>query len=876
MTGDEIRSAFLRYFEERDHRVVPSSSLIPDRDPSLMFVNAGMVPFKRTFVGEETRDYSRAVSAQRCMRVSGKHNDLDDVGRSPSHQTLFEMLGNFSFGDYFKVEAIRYAWDLLTSGYGLEPDRLVVSVLEDDDDSWAIWRDEIGLEERRIFRLGEKENFWQMGDTGPCGPCSEIHLIHDRAAFEAGADPSQEGFTELWNLVFMQFAQAPDGSRSRLPKPSIDTGMGLERLAQVLQGVESNYDTDLFRPLLERAQELSGHRYGTDPDRDVSIRVVADHARACAFLIGDGVLPSNEGRGYVLRRVLRRAARHGVLLGLEGPFLYDVAGVVIDSMQGAHPELRERRAFIEETIRREEERFGRTLGRGLSLLDAEIARARSEKRRELSGEVVFKLYDTFGFPADLSEDILRGHGLGYEGEAFDRAMREQTERARAAWKGSGEGAPAELYSRVRSQGEVAFVGYERLEERASIRALIRDGECVDEAGEGDRIEVVVSTTPFYAESGGQVGDLGSIATSDGRVEIEDVQRPVDGLIVHQGRVVLGRVRVGDEAELRVDPDVRAATMRNHSATHLLHAALKSLVGPQCMQAGSRVDAEHTRFDFSHDAPLTPSQLVALEDQVNRQLLANRPRETRTMSYSEAIESGAVAIFEEKYGDVVRVVRFGEFSTELCGGTHVHATGEIGAFRIVSQSAVGSGVRRIEAVTGLGALAHARRQAELLQRAAAAARTSPAELEQRIQKLLERERSLERELRELLTRPAGAGGPDPLADAQIVSGVRVIASEVSGVGPRELRPMIDDLKARAGSAVILLASAHEGKAALALGVTDDLVERFKASELIGSIAQVIGGRGGGRAGFAQAGGSDVAAIGAAFERLREQIARDAKA
>ena len=871
MTGNEIRRAFLRYFEGHDHRVVASGSLVPDRDPTLMFTNAGMVQFKRVFLGEEVRDYGRAASSQKCMRVSGKHNDLDDVGRSPRHHTFFEMLGNFSFGDYFKSEAIDFAWDLLTNGFGLDPDRLVVSVLQSDDESYAIWKERVGLGEHRIFRLGEKENFWQMGDTGPCGPCSEIHLITDPAAFDAGADPSQEGFLELWNLVFMQFNQTPDGERAPLPKPSVDTGMGLERLAMVLQGGQSTYDTDFFTPLIERTQSISGYRLGSDDEKDVSVRVVADHARACAFLIGDGVLPSNEGRGYVLRRVLRRAARHGAMLGMEEPFLFQVASAVVDETGGAYPELSERRAFIEDTIRKEEERFLATLRRGLSLLEGEVKKLRTEKRERLSGEVVFKLYDTYGFPVDLTEDILRGHALSFERDAFDDCMSEQAERARAAWKGSGDEAPTELYGELARAGSVEFTGYDRLEETSPIRALIRKGIEVDAVQEGERVGVVVATTSFYAESGGQIGDLGTIEGIDGTIEVEETRRPVDGLVVHYGRVTLGSLRKGEEVKLAVDAAARAATMRNHSATHLMHAALKQVLGPQCMQAGSLVSPERTRFDFAHDAPLSDEQIREVEDRVNEQILANVASHIDQKGYQEAIADGAVAIFEEKYSDVVRVVRFGEFSTELCGGTHVRATGDIGSFRIASQSAVGSGVRRLEAVTGMGALEQGRRDAGLLRGAAELVKTAPVDLAERLRKLLERERQLERELDTARAQLRRGTAGDPLDAAREVGGTRVIATQVPDASPRELRAMVDELKARLGSGIVLLAAPGRGKVALALGVTDDLVDRHRAGDLIREISAVVGGSGGGRADFAQAGGPDVDALPRALERLAELVA-----
>ncbi len=872
MTGAEIRQAFLDYFAERGHRVVPSAPLVPQGDATLMFVNAGMVQFKRVFTGEETREYTRATSSQKCMRVSGKHNDLEEVGRSPRHHTLFEMLGNFSFGDYFKKEAIEYAWDLLVNVYGLDPDRLVVSVHQDDDEAHGMWRDAIGLEDRRIFRLDDKENFWQMGDTGPCGPCSEIHLITDPAAFAAGADPSQDGYLELYNLVFMQFEQLPGGERRPLPQPSVDTGMGLERIACALQGVESNYDTDLFRPLIERICELSGHRYGSDADRDVSTRVIADHARACAFLIGDGVRPSNEGRGYVLRRVLRRAARHGVLLGMEEPFLFEVAGSVIDGMAGAYPGLAERRAAVQDAIHKEEERFGRTLGRGLQLLDEEIASARKRRVETLAGEVVFKLYDTFGFPTDLTGDILHGHGLSYDRGAFDDCMREQAERARAAWKGSGESAPPEAYGPIAARTRCTFGGYDQLEGRSRVTALLRDGAEVETVGEGERVEVVVEQTPFYAESGGQVGDVGVISNEGVRVEIEDTQGPVEGLIVHHGRVSIGQLAVGDEVELQVDAAARAATVRNHSGTHLLHWALREVLGPQVTQAGSLVGPDRLRFDITHDEPLADEQIRAVEDRVNELILSNVSGEVEQSSYEAAISRGAMAMFSEKYGDTVRVVSFGP-SVELCGGTHARSTGDIGQLRITGQSAIGAGVRRLEAQTGHGVLAHVRREERQLREAADLLRAAPADVPERVARLLERQKELERELQKARDQlRGGGGGADPMQSLQEIGGIKLVAAEVHDASPKELRPLVDQLKQRVGSGVILLATRGEEKVALALGVTSDLTDRLRAGDLIREIAAVVGGSGGGRADFAQAGGPDLDALPRALERIRELVAQ----
>jgi alanyl-tRNA synthetase len=872
MTGSEIRQAFLDYFAERGHARVASAPLVPHGDATLMFVNAGMVQFKRLFTGEEQRGYSRAVSSQKCMRVSGKHNDLEEVGRSPRHHTFFEMLGNFSFGDYFKAEAIEYAWELLTRVYGVDPDQLVVSVHEQDDEAYDLWRGQIGLEPRRIFRLGDSENFWQMGDTGPCGPCSEIHLITDRKAFEAGGNPSSGGFLELYNLVFMQFEQLAPGQRRPLPKPCVDTGMGLERITATLQGVASTYDTDLFQPIVRAIEAVSGHRYGSDPERDVSTRVVADHARACAFLVGDGVRPSNEGRGYVLRRVLRRAARHGVLLGIEQPFLFEVAGAVISEMSSAYPELAERRAAIADAIRKEEERFGKTLGRGLALLDEEVEQARRERRDSLSGEVVFRLYDTFGFPTDLTEDILRGKRLGYDRAAFDACMREQSERARAAWKGSGEAAPAEVYGAIAARAQSAFAGYEELAGRSRVVALIREGHEVAEVAEGDRVEVVVESTPFYAESGGQVADVGVISNAGVRIEVDDVQKPVEGLIVHHGRVGIGSLARGDEVELAVDAGARAATVRNHSGTHVLHWALREVLGPQVTQAGSLVGPERLRFDITHDEALSDEQIRAVEDRANALILENVAGRVEHKPYAAAIQQGAMAMFSEKYGDRVRVVSFGP-SVELCGGTHARSTGDIGSLRIVGQSAIGAGVRRLEAQTGLGALEHARREERQLREAAGLLRAAPAEVPERVRRLLERQKELERELaraREQLRRGGGSG--DPLAAAREIAGVKVVAVQVADATPKELRALVDELKQRLGSGVVLLAAVSDDKVALALGVTRDLVGRYAAGELIREIAAVVGGSGGGRPDFAQAGGSDVAKTEQALARLGELIAR----
>jgi len=839
-----------------------------------MFTNAGMVPFKRAFLGEENRGYTRAASSQKCLRVSGKHNDLENVGRTPRHHTFFEMLGNFSFGDYFKQEAIDFAWELLTQRLGLSPDNLAASVFREDDDAHAIWQSGIGLPESKIYRLDEDENFWSMGETGPCGPCSEIHFDFGPTGHCTSevCDPSCEcgRWLEIWNLVFMQFNRDASGEMTPLPKASVDTGGGLERWAQVLQGVETNYDTDLFVPILERAQEVSGVGLGADPEKDVSLRVVADHARALTFLVGDGVLPSNEGRGYVLRRILRRASRHGVLLGVEQPFVHQVADKVIDEMASAYPELTERRAFITDRIRRDEERFLETLSKGLGLLEGEIGELRAKGASELPGDVVFRLYDTFGFPVDLTEDILRGHGMKPDMAGFDSAMESQRTRARAAWKGSGDTAVAEVYGRIANDLSTSFVGYSGLEGQSSIAALLRGGEPVEKAVQGDEVEIALAETPFYAESGGQVGDRGHIVTEEGRVEVADTQKPVDGLFVHRGKVVEGVIREGALARASVDAASRQATVRNHSGTHLLHAALRQVLGPQAMQKGSLVGPDRLRFDFTHDTPVSVEELERIEDLVNEWIEENLSARTRISSYNEAVAGGATAIFEEKYGDEVRVVSFGEHSTELCGGTHASATGDIGLLKIVSETGIAAGVRRLEALTGMGALHYVREQEKRLREMAQLLKTSESEVVERVERLLEERKAARREIDELKAAQRGGSGEDLLADAREIAGGKALAARVDGTEAKELRNMIDDLRNRLGSGVVFLVAETKGKVLLAVGVTKDLCGERKAGDLVRELAAVVGGGGGGRPDFAQAGGKDASKIDAAIEKFHTLV------
>ncbi len=868
----QIRSEFLEFFEQRGHRRVKSAPVVPDSDPTLMFVNAGMVPFKRTFLGEEVRDYNRATTAQKCIRVSGKHNDLENVGRTPRHHTFFEMLGNFSFGDYFKAEAIDFAWELLTEKMGLREDQLAVSVFEEDDEAFGLWRDRVGLPEKKIFRLDEKENFWAMGDTGPCGPCSEIHFDFGvkTDCRNAQCNPSCDcgRWLEIWNLVFMQYNRDASGTLTPLPKPSIDTGGGLERWAAVLQGVHSNYDSDVFTPLLARAQDISGVTLGEDPEKDVSLRVVADHARTLAIMIGDGVLPSNAGRGYVLRRILRRGARHGVLLGMEEPFLFQVADAAIDELGEVYTELVERRAYITDRIRRDEERFLTTLSKGLQLLEEEIRNAKVRGIEILPGDTAFKLYDTFGFPLDLTDDILRGHRMTVDQAGFDGAMQVQRERARAAWVGSGDLGIAEVYGRIAADLTTQFRGYETDRGASRIAALLVDGRLTLTARAGQRVELVVEETPFYAESGGQVGDRGTITTPTGRIDVDDTQKPVDGLFVHRGVVCAGEVAVDTEAELRVDPEARAATVRNHSGTHLLHAALREVLGPQAMQKGSLVAPDRLRFDFTHDSPLSRDEIERIEDLANGWIEENAPRTTRLMAYDAAVKAGAIAIFDEKYGDEVRVVAFGDRSTELCGGTHANAAGDIGLLKIVSESGVAAGVRRIEAQTGLGALALIREQESIARAAADLLKVPLGDLPSRVEKLLAERRDLERELELLRSAKRGSAAGDLLADAVEIEGARILGVRVSDVDAKDMRQMVDDLRNRLGASVVLLVSESAGKVLVAVGVTPDLTGRFKAGDIVREIAGIVGGGGGGRPDFAQAGGRDPSQIDAALQRFRE--------
>jgi len=801
------------------------------------------------------------------MRVSGKHNDLEEVGRSARHHTFFEMLGNFSFGDYFKHEAIEFAWELITQHWKLEPKDLVVSVFREDDEAAAIWEREIGVPAYKIYRLGESENFWQMGDTGPCGPCTEIHIDRGEIAGVPNDDPSSASgrFLEFWNLVFMQFNRDASGKLTPLPKPSVDTGAGLERVAQVLNGFRNNYETDLFTPILAHAQSLSGVRLGRAAESDVSLKVVADHARAVTFMIGDGVLPANEGRGYVLRRILRRAARHGVLLGLDRPFLHEVSNTVIDEMSRAFPELAERRAYITSRVRREEERFLATLKSGLALLNDEVAALKAKGGTTLPGAVVFRLYDTFGFPVDLTQDVLKSHAMTVDEAGFASEMETQRARSREHWKGSGDTGVAQIYGRIAADVATEFTGYDTLSGESRVRALLVNGAPVDAASEGAEVEISVDETPFYAESGGQVGDRGVIESDAARIEITDTQRPSGQLVMHRGRVARGTLRAGDAVRLAVDAEARAATVRNHSGTHLLHAALREVVGPQAMQKGSLVAPDRLRFDFTNDAPLSEVEIERIEDLVNRWIEANDGGRTRQMAYKEAIAAGAMALFEEKYGDEVRVVSFGGVSTELCGGTHAKATGDIGLLKIISESGIAAGVRRIEALTGLGALAHLRAQEKKLRRVSEALKVPADQVGDRVEKLLDERKAAEKQIAEL-KRAQFSGGAQSAAQTREIAGVQVLVRRADGLGGNDLRGLVDDLRGQVKSGIVLVASSEEGKVALALGVSPDLKDKLKAGDLVREISAVVGGKGGGRPDFAQGGGTDAAKLDAAIERL----------
>ena len=862
MSAADVRSAFLEFFRVHAHAVVPSSSLVPANDPTLLFTNAGMVQFKDVFLGRETRDYLRAASSQRCVRAGGKHNDLENVGYTARHHTFFEMLGNFSFGDYFKREAIRFAWDFLIFNLGLDPARLWCTVYKDDDEAADIWLKEVGVSPRRFAHLGEKSNFWAMGDTGPCGPCSEIFYDHGpEVAGGPPGSPDEEGdrYVEIWNLVFMQYDRGADGKLTPLPKPSVDTGMGLERIAAVMQGVHSNYDIDLFKNLIRAAGKLAG----TSVLSSSSLRVIADHIRASAFLIVDGVLPSNEGRGYVLRRIIRRAIRHGYKLGIHDPFFYKLVPVLAQEMGTAYPELVSRRAVTERVLRQEEERFAETLANGMVLLEGAIRGLHGAK--VIDGETVFKLYDTYGFPADLTADVARERGLVIDQAGFEAAMEAQRQQSRESSKfGADSSAGAKVDVRT------VFRGYEELSGSGQVAVLLKDGANVEALAKGDKGEVVLDRTPFYAESGGQVGDAGELIGAGVRFAVADTQKR-GAAIAHLGQLTEGTIRVGDMLEARVDAKRRQATVLNHTATHLLHAALRQVLGTHVQQKGSLVAPDRLRFDFAHYQAVTPEELKEIERLVNAQIRANLAGEIRVMDYDAAVGEGAIALFGEKYDKEVRVLRLGDFSMELCGGTHVQRAGDIGLFKIVSEGGVASGVRRIEALTGEAALAYVEQNDALLKDLAGLVRGSRDDLGDKVREQLERVKQLEREVRTLKDRLASGKGVDLAAGAVDVRGVKVVATRVDGADAGALRSAVDQLKEKFKSAVVVLASVEgPAKVVLVVGVTDDQTARIKAGELAGAVAAQVGGRGGGRADFAQAGGSKPEALEAALASVPEFV------
>ena len=893
MGSAEIRRTFLQYFADRGHTIVPSSSLVPHGDPTLLFTNAGMVQFKDVFLGLEKRDYVRATTAQKCMRVSGKHNDLEEVGPSPRHHTFFEMLGNFSFGDYFKREAIGYAWEFLTGVMGIPRERLWATIYQEDDEAARLWQEVVGLPPERIVRMGKKDNFWMMGDVGPCGPCSEILYDRGEAHCTCGrpdCSPAHDcdRWMELWNLVFMQFEMTASGEMRPLPRPSIDTGMGFERITAVMQGVESNYETDLFVPIIQRTQALLGHSEAEVRERLVSYRVIADHARAVAFLIGDGVLPGNEGRNYVLRLILRRAARHGKLLGFDEPFLYQVVPTVIDVMGDHYGELVRRREFILRVVQQEEERFQRTLSVGLSLLDDVIADLQAKGEKVIPGPVAFRLYDTYGFPLDLTRDIAREHGLGVDEEGYRKALEEQRARARAAQAAFVAESPEELQPyveflrRLQEQGVLGQDGvehlcYETTEADTQVVGLFARGRPVDSVAEGEEAEVVLPATPFYVESGGQVSDTGFIVGPGAgagepawRFAVAEALRPVPGLIVHRGRVVAGRVRVGDEARALVDRERRLDIARNHTATHLLHRALRETLGEHVQQAGSLVAPDRLRFDFSHTSVLTAEELAEVERKVNEAILADYPVDARVMGYREAVSAGAIALFDEKYGDVVRVIRVGPadrpYSQELCGGTHVQRTGQLGFFHIVSETSIGAGLRRIEAVTGHGAVRLLMARLAALEDLAGLLKVPPEEVGEKVRALLDEAESLRKELAAVRKALALKDLERGLADVVQVRGVNVVARAVEAGDRETLREMADWFRERLGSAVVVLGALIDGRPALVAAVTPDLVKRgLHAGNLVKKVAEAVGGGGGGRPTLAEAGGRDP-------ERLPEALAR----
>lgn len=870
MTSDVIRKAFLRYFEERNHRIIRSSSLVPQNDPTLLFTNAGMVQFKGVFLVEETRDYHRATSSQKCVRAGGKHNDLEIVGKTARHHTFFEMLGNFSFGDYFKKGAIEMAWDLLIHQWGLPAEKMWITIYLDDDEAFDLWKS-IGIPTDRIVRMGEKDNFWAMGETGPCGPCSEI-IIDQGEGMGCGSEECKVGcdcdrYLELWNLVFMQFNRDSEGKLTPLAKPCIDTGMGLERISAILQGVKSNYETDLFKPIFREIETIIHIPYGEELRSDISMRVIADHSRAATFLINDGVLPSNEGRGYVLRRIMRRAMRHGKILGIEGPFLYRTSSMVVDLMKDAYPELRETEAFVSKVIRNEEERFSETLDSGLKILREELERLQKEGKQILPGDVAFRLYDTFGFPLDLTSEILQEGGMSFDEEGFKAQMEEQRQKSKQAWQGIGDGKAKEVYRHLVGEGiRTNFVGYEEIQSYSKILKLVKGNETVPLAIEGDEVEVITAKTPFYGEAGGQVGDRGVIFHEECSLEVEDTLKPIEELIVHQVRVKRGVVKEGMEVHLRVDSKRRQAIALNHSSTHLLQAVLREVLGDHVHQAGSLVSPERLRFDFTHFGAIDEESLIQIEALVNQKIRENQKIETKIMQMEEALQTGAMALFGEKYSERVRVVMVSDFSMELCGGTHTLRTGDVGLFKILNETGVAAGVRRIEALTGEEAYRFIKKEERELWEIASSLKSTPGELSPKIERLLQKQRELEREIESYQGTLTHQEISDLLPLAREIKGVKVLSAKVDGKDLKRMREFVDQLKAKIGSGIILLGGRSQDKVSLIMGITTDLIPQYNANDLIKKIALRIQGTGGGRPDFAQAGGTNTEKLDEALKAI----------
>ncbi|MGE4537089.1 MAG: alanine--tRNA ligase [Desulfovibrio sp.] len=878
MTAQEIRAKFLDFFAAQGHRKVASSPLIPREDPSLLFTNAGMVQFKKVFLGQDKPGYKRATTSQKCLRVGGKHNDLENVGRTARHHTFFEMLGNFSFGDYFKEDAIRFAWTFLTEVIGLDKSRLYATVYLDDDEAFGLWQKVAGLSPDRIYRLGEKDNFWSMGDTGPCGPCSEI--MYDRGE-EVSCGPDCgigscdcDRYLEIWNLVFMQYDQLESGERVALPRPSIDTGMGLERIAAVVQGVHSNFDIDLFQTIIATAASIAGVTYGATDEQDTALRVIADHSRAVAFLVADGVMPSNEGRGYVLRRLIRRALRFGKLIGLSDPFLFKTAGTVVDVMGDAYPELVATRDFMERMVREEEERFGVTLDKGLAILAEELDRMEAAGEKAITGQFAFKLYDTYGFPLDIVNDVAGKRGITTDEDGYKACMAEQKARAKKAWKGSGETDPAVLFLELLESGmKSRFVGYETLAAQSRVNALISaEGQAVERLTAGETGYVVCAVTPFYGESGGQAGDVGAITTLTGNATVAGTIKAGPELTAHHITVAAGEILLDQEADLAVDTAVRAATARNHTCTHLLHKALKNVLGSHVNQAGSLVTPDRLRFDFTHIAAMTPDELSRVEDEVNASILLDAPVTTEVLPIEAARSKGATALFGEKYGDTVRVVEVPGVSMEFCGGTHLSATGQAGSFLILSESGVAAGTRRIEAATGFNTIKHVREMRGELDESLHAAKAKAGELPGRIKKLQDDIKALTKEKEQLAAKLASGQGRDLLSGLEDIGGVKVLCAKVDAPNIKALREAMDDLRSKVPSGVVAIAAEQDGgKVSLIVAVSKDLHGRFTAPALIKEAAAAVGGSGGGRPDMAQAGGTNPAGIEEAFAKVKAAVA-----